>query len=53
MAWFREVAERTGRLFALWQSVGFTHGVLNSDNMSILGETIDYGCGLFAMGFRV
>lgn len=39
----REVAERTGRLVALWQSVGFVHGVLNTDNMSILGETIDYG----------
>ena len=39
-----EVAERTGRLVALWQSVGFVHGVLNTDNMSILGETIDYGC---------
>ena len=39
-----EVAERTGKLVALWQSVGFVHGVLNTDNMSILGETIDYGC---------
>lgn len=39
-----EVAQRTGRLFALWQSLGFVHGVLNTDNMSILGETIDYGC---------
>ena len=29
---------------AAWQSVGFVHGVLNTDNMSILGETIDYGC---------
>lgn len=39
----REVAERTGRLVAQWQTVGFVHGVLNTDNMSILGETIDYG----------
>jgi uncharacterized protein YdiU (UPF0061 family) len=38
-----EVSRRTGRLFALWQSLGFVHGVLNTDNMSILGETIDYG----------
>lgn len=40
---FREVVERTARLVAHWQSVGFTHGVLNTDNMSILGLTIDYG----------
>jgi len=39
-----EVVERTARLVAAWQSVGFVHGVLNTDNMSILGETIDYGC---------
>ena len=38
-----EVARRTGRLVAAWQSVGFVHGVLNTDNMSILGMTIDYG----------
>jgi len=31
------------KLVAKWQAVGFTHGVLNTDNMSILGETIDYG----------
>ena len=43
-AWLGEVAERTGRLVAAWQSVGFCHGVLNTDNMSILGDTIDYGC---------
>ncbi len=34
---------RTAKLVALWQSVGFCHGVLNTDNMSILGLTIDYG----------
>jgi uncharacterized protein YdiU (UPF0061 family) len=34
----REVCERTGRLVAAWQSLGFVHGVLNTDNMSILGE---------------
>lgn len=38
-----EVAERTASLIAKWQGVGFTHGVLNTDNMSILGLTIDYG----------
>jgi len=39
----REVAERTARLMAKWQSVGFAHGVMNTDNMSILGITLDYG----------
>ncbi|WP_151703335.1 protein adenylyltransferase SelO [Nitrincola alkalilacustris] len=38
-----EVIERTARLVAQWQSYGFVHGVLNTDNMSILGETFDYG----------
>lgn len=38
-----EVVERTGRLVAAWQGFGFVHGVLNTDNMSMLGETIDYG----------
>lgn len=38
-----EVAERTARLIAQWQCVGFVHGVMNTDNMSILGLTIDYG----------
>ncbi|KAL9678598.1 hypothetical protein QQ045_016446 [Rhodiola kirilowii] len=42
-AWVVEVAERTASLVAGWQGVGFTHGVLNTDNMSILGLTIDYG----------
>jgi len=38
-----EVAERTAHLVAMWQCIGFVHGVLNTDNMSILGVTIDYG----------
>ncbi|GAA0186884.1 protein modifying enzyme [Lithospermum erythrorhizon] len=42
-AWVVEVAERTASLVASWQGVGFTHGVLNTDNMSVLGLTIDYG----------
>ena len=42
-AWFMEVCERTARLVAGWMRVGFVHGVLNTDNMSILGLTIDYG----------
>lgn len=42
-AFFREVTLRTARLVAQWQCVGFCHGVLNTDNMSILGLTLDYG----------
>ncbi len=38
-----EVIVRTARLMAQWQSVGFCHGVMNTDNMSILGLTLDYG----------
>ncbi len=38
-----EVAVRTGHLVAQWQAVGWAHGVLNTDNMSILGLTLDYG----------
>lgn len=39
----REVVARTARLVAAWQAVGFAHGVMNTDNMSILGLTMDYG----------
>jgi len=39
----REVIRRTAVMLARWQAVGFSHGVMNSDNMSILGITIDYG----------
>uniref|UniRef100_K7EE50 Selenoprotein O n=2 Tax=Ornithorhynchus anatinus TaxID=9258 RepID=K7EE50_ORNAN len=42
-AFFREVTRRTARTVAEWQCVGFCHGVLNTDNMSIVGLTIDYG----------
>jgi uncharacterized protein YdiU (UPF0061 family) len=41
--WFTEVVERTAELVVHWMRVGFVHGVLNTDNMSILGLTIDYG----------
>src|SRR5690625_3805287 len=41
--WFTEICERTAVLVAHWMRVGFVHGVLNTDNMSILGLTIDYG----------
>jgi len=42
-ALLREVTRRTAELMAQWQAVGFMHGVMNTDNMSILGQTIDYG----------
>jgi uncharacterized protein YdiU (UPF0061 family) len=41
--WFGEVVKRTAQLMAEWQAVGFAHGVMNTDNMSILGLTLDYG----------
>lgn len=40
---FKEIVKRTATTLALWQCYGFNHGVLNSDNMSILGLTLDYG----------
>jgi serine/tyrosine/threonine adenylyltransferase len=40
---FREIVQRTATLIAQWQAVGFAHGVMNTDNMSILGLTLDYG----------
>ncbi len=43
IAFFREVANRTLNMIIHWQRVGFVHGVMNTDNMSILGLTIDYG----------
>ncbi|MBV8354360.1 MAG: YdiU family protein, partial [Candidatus Eremiobacteraeota bacterium] len=43
LALLEEVVMRTARLMAQWQAVGFAHGVMNTDNMSILGLTIDYG----------
>jgi len=42
-AFLQQVVERTAALVAQWQAVGFCHGVMNTDNMSILGLTIDYG----------
>ncbi|WFD28836.1 hypothetical protein MNAN1_003851 [Malassezia nana] len=39
----REVGERNARTCALWQAYGFMHGVLNTDNIALLGDTIDYG----------
>ena len=41
--WFGQVCERSAAMVAHWMRVGFVHGVMNTDNMSILGLTIDYG----------
>lgn len=43
LKWFAEVCRRTAAMIVHWQRVGFVHGVMNTDNMSILGLTIDYG----------
>jgi uncharacterized protein YdiU (UPF0061 family) len=51
VALLQEVALRTARLLASWQAVGFCHGVMNTDNMSLLGLTIDYGPFGFMDGF--
>jgi len=41
--WFEEVCQKTAALMVHWMRVGFVHGVMNTDNMSVLGLTIDYG----------
>lgn len=43
VTWFEEVVDRTVDMIVHWMRVGFVHGVMNTDNMSILGLTIDYG----------
>jgi len=43
VSWYQEVCRRTAFLLADWMRLGFVHGVMNTDNMSILGVTIDYG----------
>lgn len=48
-----EVTRRTARMIAHWQAVGFMHGVMNTDNMSILGLTLDYGPFGFMEAFDV
>lgn len=49
---FFRVVDKTITLMALWQSVGFMHGVMNSDNMNIAGLTIDYGPFAFMEEFQ-
>ena len=51
-AFFRDVAKRQAELVAQWMAVGFIHGVMNTDNVSIAGETIDYGPCAFMDEFR-
>ncbi|PXX49132.1 protein adenylyltransferase SelO [Aquitalea magnusonii] len=51
-ALFAEIVARTAQLLAHWQAVGFCHGVMNTDNMSILGLTLDYGPFGFMDGFN-
>ncbi|OZI70769.1 protein adenylyltransferase SelO [Bordetella genomosp. 12] len=53
LALLGEVSRRTAHLMADWQSVGFCHGVMNTDNMSILGLTLDYGPYGFMDGFQL
>ena len=48
-----EVSRRTAKLIASWQTVGFNHGVMNTDNMSILGETFDFGPYAFFDTFQI
>lgn len=43
VAWLAEIVRRTAELMAKWQAAGFAHGVMNTDNFSILGLTLDYG----------
>ncbi len=50
-ALLQEITRRTAELMAQWQAVGFCHGVMNTDNMSVLGLTLDYGPFQFMDGF--
>jgi uncharacterized protein YdiU (UPF0061 family) len=49
---FGEICEKTAQLIAAWEAVGFAHGVLNTDNMSLLSLTIDYGPFGFVDAYR-
>ncbi|MBU3550546.1 YdiU family protein [Polynucleobacter sp. MWH-Berg-3C6] len=50
---FQQICQRNANLVAQWQAVGFCHGVLNSDNISVLGITIDYGPFGFLDQFQI
>ncbi|MEA2019383.1 MAG: YdiU family protein [Campylobacterota bacterium] len=49
---FLNIVERTAKMIALWQCYGFMHGVMNTDNMSVAGVTIDYGPYAFMDNFK-
>ncbi len=51
LAMFEQVLERQAQLIAQWQTLGFIHGVMNTDNMLLSGETIDYGPCAFMDGY--
>jgi len=51
LAFYKQVVTTTAELMAHWQAVGFVHGVMNTDNMSILGQTFDYGPFAFQDNF--
>ena len=53
LEFFRAVTDRQAALIARWQLVGFIHGVMNTDNMAISGETIDYGPCAFMNAYRL
>lgn len=53
LEWLNTVVARTAHMVAKWQAVGFCHGVMNTDNMSLLGLTIDYGPYGFVDGFDI
>ncbi|MCL1143676.1 protein adenylyltransferase SelO [Shewanella gaetbuli] len=50
--WFNEVVAATAKMIAHWQSVGFAHGVMNTDNMSIIGDSFDFGPFSFLDTFK-
>ena len=52
LAFFRQTAERQAELVAHWMAVGFIHGVMNTDNTAISGETIDYGPAAYMDEFK-
>src|SRR5207237_7377178 len=52
LEFFRAVMDRQASLIARWQLVGFIHGVMNTDNMAVSGETIDYGPCAFMNAYR-
>ncbi|MCL1126741.1 protein adenylyltransferase SelO [Shewanella surugensis] len=51
-AWFIQVVKDTAKMIAHWQAIGFAHGVMNTDNMSILGDSFDFGPFAFLDTFK-